>query len=369
MATLPPRFPDPSSSGAYDSILDLIGNTPLVRLNVLTKGLPATVYVKLDHFNLGGSSKDRIGLHILRDALAAGELDAAERIIETGQGNTSLGLALVATVTGHASTVIAKPDLSVQKLNLLRMLGADVIAGRLDVPADDPEHAWIIAEEQERENPGTWWPRQQEVAGNPAAHYLSTGPEIWTQTEGRVTHFVAAIATGGTVSGTGRYLRERRPDVEIIGTALDLPEKPWADSNLNKTFHRVAGYEDLEQDWPANIDLDVIDRLEARRKEDVIDFAFRLARSEGLLLGPSSVLSVEVALGLAAGAREGDVFVVFSADHARDYVSAEYDELWLRSHGLEHVAERWFGRHDADHALIEQPRAEQPPTDRPREDR
>lgn len=246
-------------------------------------------------------------------------------------------------LSGNSSRVIAKPDLSPQKLNLLRLLGADVVPGRLDVEKTSPEHAWLIAEQEEQADAGVWWPRQQSAAANPAAHYQSTGPEIWHQTEGRVTHFLAAIATGGTVSGTGRFLHERNADVQVIGTTFDLPERPWADTALNKTFHRAPGYEELEQDWPDNIELDVIDRLEARAKREVIDFAFHLARTEGLLLGPSSVLSVKVALELAAQGDPDDVFVVFSADHARDYTSAEYDEQWLRAHDFADIADRHFG--------------------------
>lgn len=343
MASIPQRFPDPAQSRVYDSVLDLIGNTPLVRLNVLTADLPGTVYVKLDHYNLGGSSKDRIGLNLIRDAVAAGDLAPGDRIIETGQGNTSIGLAVAGLLSGNTSRVIAKPDLSPQKLNLLRLLGADVIPGRLDVEKTDPEHAWLIAEQEEQADPAVWWPRQQSAPANPAAHYESTGPEIWHQTEGRVTHFVAAIATGGTVSGTGRFLHEQNPGVQVVGTTFDLPEKPWADAALNRVFHRLPGHEDLDQDWPDNVDLDIIDRLEARTKGDVIDFAFRLAREEGLLLGPSSVLSVKVALELAAQGGPDDVFVAFSADHARDYTSAEYDEGWLREHGFAELADRHFG--------------------------
>lgn len=339
---LPAMFP--AATGAvYESVLDLIGNTPLVRLNVVTAGLPATVYVKLDHTNIGGSSKDRIGLHIVREALAAGELDGITRIVETGQGNTSLGLALAGARLGLASTVVAKPDLSPQKLSLLRLLGVDVVPGRFDVPHDDPEHAWSVAEREQERDSATWWPRQQEVHSNPAAHYASTGPEVWAQTRGRVTHFVAAIATGGTVSGTGRFLREQNPDVELIATTFDLPEKPWADAALNRTFHRTPGWEDLEPDWSPNIDLGILSAIEARTKGEVIDFAFRLAREEGLLLGPSSVLSVLVALERAAKAGPDDVFVVFSADHARDYLLAEYDETWLRAHDFGDIADRWFG--------------------------
>ncbi len=343
MTAIPDRFPDPTQSRVYDSVLDLIGNTPLVRLNVLTDGIPGTVYVKLDHYNLGGSSKDRIGLHLVRNAVASGELSPGDRIIETGQGNTSIGLAVAGLLLGNSSTVIAKPDLSPQKLNLLRLLGAGVVPGRLDVEKSDPEHAWLIAEEHERADDSIWWPRQQSAHANPDAHYASTGPEIWHQTEGRVTHFLAAIATGGTVSGTGRFLHEQNADIQVIGTTFDLPQKPWADAALNKTFHRLPGYEDLEPDWPDNIDLHAIDRLEARTKSEVIDFGFELARTEGLLLGPSSVLSVKVALQLAAESGPDDVFVVFSADHARDYTGAEYDEDWLRAHDFADIADRHFG--------------------------
>ncbi|WP_197281032.1 PLP-dependent cysteine synthase family protein [Microbacterium sp. No. 7] len=335
-------YPDAALSRTYDSVLELIGNTPLVRLNVLTRGLPASVYVKLDHFNIGGSSKDRIAVNILREAVANGELQGGARIIETGQGNTSIALALAGVLTGHPSTVIAKPDLSPGKLNLLRLLGVDVIPGRFDVDKDDPEHAWSVAEREVAAHDDLWWSRQQSVRSNPAAHYASTGPELWHQTEGRITHFIAAIATGGTVSGTGRFLRERTPGIQVIGTTFDLPERPWADAALNKVFHRAPGHEELEQDWADNVDLEQLDALEARTKGEVIDFAFRLARTEGLLLGLSSVLSIKVALERAESANPGDVIVAFSADHARDYTAAEYDEQWLRTHDFGDIADRWF---------------------------
>lgn len=347
MASIPEQFPDPSLSRTYESILDLIGNTPLVRVNVLARDLPASVYVKLDHFNIGGSAKDRIALNMLRQASAAGELRPGDRIIETGQGNTSIALALAGVIGAHPSTVIAKPDLSPEKLNLLRMLGAETTPGKLDVDKSDPEHAWVIAERHLAEHDGLWWPRQHSTASNPDAHYASTGPELWHQTGGRITHFLAAVATGGTVSGTGRFLREQNPGVQVIGTTFDLPSKPWADAALNKVFHRAPGWEDLDPDWPENIDLEQIDALQARTKEEVIDFAFHVARTEGLLLGPSSVLSLKVALELAGSAHPGDVIVVYSADHARDYTSAEYNEQWLRTNDLGHVADRWFGSRPA----------------------
>lgn len=340
---LPAEFPDASRAQTYDSVLELIGNTPLVRLNHVTAGLPGTVYVKLDGFNLGGSSKDRIGLNIVREATAAGALHAGERIIEVGQGNTAIGLALVARLTGHPITFVERdePPVASTKTNLLRLLGAEIVPGRVDVPKDDPQHTKAIAEARERDEPDTWWSRQGSIAANPEAHLRSTGPEIWQQTAGRITHFLAAVATGGTISGTGAYLHERNPDVRVIGTAFDLPDKPVVDSALYRTFTQQPGYEELEQDWQDNVDLDVIDELQHASKAQAIDFGWRLAREEGVLVGITSALSIRLAVELAANVPEGSVIVAFSADSARDYLDAEYSLDWLREHGFSEIADRY----------------------------
>lgn len=338
MPQLPIAFPDPTRSQTYDSVLELIGNTPLVRLNRLTEGLPATVYVKLDSFNLGGSSKDRIGLNIVREAIASGELEPGGRIADTGAGNTAIGIALAGNATGHPSSSVPLPTLSPEKARLLEFLGVELLEGRPDVPRDDPEHWANVARARAASEPGGWWSHQEFNLDNPAAHIASTGPEIWHQTAGRVTHFLAQIATGGTVSGTGAFLHSQNPDVQVIAT--DFHGSMHSQSNLYEVAFQEPGYEQLEHDWPANIDLDVIDRFERREREEAILLGWRAAREEGLLIGLSSALSLRVALDLAATASEEDVFVVFSADSARDYVSREYHLDWLRENGYEGVADR-----------------------------
>ncbi len=338
MSKLPLAFPDPTRSQTYDSVLDLIGNTPLVRLNRLTEGLPATVYVKLDGFNLGGSSKDRIGLNIVREAIASGELQPGGRIADTGAGNTAIGIALAGAATGHPSSSVPLPSLSPEKEKLLEFLGVELLPGRPDVPRDDPRHWANVARARAASEPGGWWSHQEFNHDNPAAHIASTGPEIWHQTAGRVTHFLAQIATGGTVSGTGTFLHAQNPGIEVIAT--DFHGSMHSQSNLYRVAAKEPGYEHLEHDWPANIDLDVIDRFERREREEAILLGWRAAREEGLLIGLSSALSLRVALDLAAEASEDDVFVVFSADSARDYVSREYSLGWLRENDYGQLAER-----------------------------
>ncbi|MDR2564843.1 MAG: cysteine synthase family protein [Bifidobacteriaceae bacterium] len=335
-------FPDPDAAPTFESPFALVGNTPLVRLTkVLEPGTQAKVYVKLDQYNLGGSSKDRIGIGIIRDAIASGELPDGHRIIDFGAGNTAIGYALAGLATGHPVTIVANASLSPEKANLLRFLGAEIIPGRIDVPRDHPENWACVAERHADEDPSTWWARQESTPANPSAHFNSTGPEIWRQTDGQVTHFLAAIATGGTVSGTGRYLHERNPQVQVIAT--DFADGPNAKTNLFAVADKLDGWEELEHDWARNIDLDVIDRLSTRPRRDAIDFGWRLARTEGLLLGPSSTLSAAIAVELAAKAAPDAVFVVFSADSGRDYLSREYNADWLRANGHAEIADAYAG--------------------------
>lgn len=334
--TLPSVFPDTAAARVYDDAYELVGNTPLVRIRRLAPEVGASVYVKLDHFNLGGSSKDRIGLNMVRDAIAAGELREGQRIVDFGAGNTAVGYALAGLATGHPVTIVANPQLSPEKAQLLKFLGVDIVPGRSDVPADDPENWAAIAERYEQEDPSNWWARQESAPSNPRSHELSTGPEIWSQTQGRVTHFLAAIATGGTVSGTGRYLKSRNPAAQIIAT--DFEEKAAA-SNLRAHAEHTPGWETTPRDFSANIDLSVIDRLETRTKAEVISFGWRIARTEGLLLGPSSALSLLAALDLARTASPDDVIVSFAADSGRDYLTREYDVDWLRENGYGAIAD------------------------------
>lgn len=338
---LPLAFLDATLSRRYEGILDLVGNTPLVRVNRLTEGLPGEVYVKLDQYNIGGSSKDRIGVNIVREAIAAGELKPGDRIIDFGAGNTAIGYVLAGIATGHPVTIVASAALSPEKANLLRFLGADIIWGRNDVPRDDPEHWAAIAARYADEDPSTWWARQESTRSNPEAHIRSTGPELWHQTEGRITHFIAALATGGTASGNGRFLKAQNPAVTVIAT--DFAETPngRGDNNLGRVTGRAPGWEGLAKDWTANIDAGTIDRLEIRPKSEVIEYGWHVARTEGLALGPSSILSLKVAVELAAQVPEGSVIVSFSADSGRDYASREYNAQWLRDNDLGYIADRY----------------------------
>lgn len=337
-AALPERFPDAARARVYEDPLDLIGATPLVRINRLAPDLKAEIWVKLDQYNLGGSSKDRIGMNIVREAIASGELGPGQRIVDFGMGNTVIGLAIAGLATGHPVTLVAAPILTAEKRRFLELLGADFIPGRGDVPKDSPEHWEAVAARYEAEDPSHWWSRQGSNADNPAAHVASTGPEIWAQTDGRITQFIAAAMTGGTVTGTGRYLKSRKPDVEITATLFP----PIAQgTNILPVFNREPGWAELEHDWPINIDISVIDSIETRPQAEVIDFAWHVARTEGLVLGISSILSLLVAVERAKEARQGDVIVVFSADSGRDYLSREYSGAWLRENGFEAIAEKY----------------------------
>lgn len=335
---LPEKFPDATEARTYPNVLALIGNTPLVKLNALTAGLPADVYIKLDHYNAAGSSKDRIGLNIIREAKLSGTLAPGARIIDNGAGNTALGFAIVGALEGHPVTIVANKDLAPAKERLLRLYGAEILRGRPDVPFDNPENWEAIAARHADEDPNTWWSHQSANPTNPDAHYLSTGPEIWSQTDGKVTHFLAAIATGGTVSGTGRYLKDQNPAVQVIAT--DFVEGPNAHNGLGAAIAAAPDAPAVAA-WPANIDTALIDALELRTRHDVIDFGWKLARTEGLVLGLSSVLSVLVALDLARGARDGDVIVSFSADNGRDYLDQAYNPEWLRANNLGDIADKY----------------------------
>lgn len=331
-------IPTSTAPLAVHSLDGLIGNTPLLRLSRLDAGLPGEIYVKLDHFNIGGSAKDRIAAEIIRDAEASGELNPGDRIIDNGAGNTAIGFVLAGIAGGHPVTLVANPSLAEGKAELLRLLGAEIIWGRADVPFSDPQNWEAIAARHADEDPSTWWSHQSATAANPRAHYLGTGPEIWAQTEGRVSTFLAAIATGGTVSGTGRYLKERNPEVRVIAT--DFVQGPNFGTPLSDV---IAGRVPVPADpeWPHNIDTDLIDDLAFKNKAEAIELGWWLARTEGVVVGLTSALSLAVARDLAASARPGEVIVSFAADHGRDYLTREYNPQWLRANGLAEIADKY----------------------------
>ncbi|BCP52241.1 hypothetical protein K32_08580 [Kaistia sp. 32K] len=332
-------FPDVTAARTHETLFDLVGNTPLVRVNrLLSPEAKGRVYVKLDQFNIGGSSKDRIGINIVREARASGELKPGNRIVDFGAGNTAIGYALAGLVAGHPVTVVADTHLSPEKANYLKLLGAEILPGKADVAADHPDNWAVVAERYVNEDPNSWWARQGATPYNPQSHVHSTGPEIWHQTEGRITHFVAAIATGGTVSGTGSYLKGQNPDIRVIATNFT---KLAEATNLLPVFNRAPGHETLERNFPPNIDLDVIDEIRHLPAPDVIDFGWHVARTEGLFLGISSILSLKIALELAEQAHDEALIVSFSADSGRDYLTREYNAGWLRANDLGHIADKY----------------------------
>ncbi|WP_080792502.1 PLP-dependent cysteine synthase family protein [Corynebacterium pacaense] len=330
-----------SPSHTYDSILELVGNTPLVRLNRIAGDIPASIYVKLDHYNIGGSSKDRIGLRIVDGAVARGDLHPGGRIVDSGQGNTALGYALAAVNRGYRVSTVVTPAVQDNKVNLLRFLGARLLDGDYEVDQDDPRNPDNVALGEAGGQPNSWYAHQKENGDNPAAHYDTTGPELWDQTEGRITHFIAALATGGTASGTGTYLKERNSRVRVIGSLFDDSQHASGKTNLLPVFRRDPGWESLEHNWPRNINFDVIDDIVVGQRAEIIDLAWRVARTEGLVVGISTILSLKVALDIGARSSPDDVIVVFSADSGRDYLDREYNLGWLRGNGYGDIAEKY----------------------------
>ncbi|MET0975975.1 MAG: cysteine synthase family protein [Leifsonia sp.] len=305
------------------SVAALIGETPIVELGSLTAGLPGRVVVKLEGRNPGGSAKDRAALNIIRSAEASGELAPGATIVESSSGNTGIGLALVGLLTGHPVVIVHDSRISDEKKALLLAYGARLVEADWDALPHDPANPRAIAERITAETPGAWQSRQFDNPNNPDAHFLATGPEIWRQTAGLVTHFVASIGTGGTISGVGRYLREvsagRAERVRVIGanpvgsTYGGAPDGPIRIDGVGTRWPREW--------WPANVHPEVIDEIRTIPDHRVHATVRALALQEGLLLGPSSALAVATALEVAAEAAPGSIVVVISPDSGLNYLS------------------------------------------------
>jgi cystathionine beta-synthase len=313
----------------YDSLIELVGDTPLVRLHRVTAGIAAQVLAKVEYFNPGGSVKDRIALRMVEAAEESGELKRGGTIVEPTSGNTGVGLAIVAQSRGYTCVFVCPDKVSGDKINVLRAYGADVVVCPTAVPPEHPESYYSVSDRLARELPGGWKPNQYANDNNPLSHYLTTGPEIWGQTEGRVTHFVAGIGTGGTISGVGRYLKEVSGGrIMVVGAD---PEGSVYSGGSGRPYLVEGVGEDF---WPATYDRGICDRVVAVTDKDSFLMTRRLAREEALLVGGSCGMAVAAALSVAREAGPDDVVVVLLPDSGRGYLSKVFNDDWMADYGF-----------------------------------
>ena len=321
----------------YNNILDTIGNTPLVKINKIAKDIPALVLIKVETVNPGHSIKDRMALKMLEDAEKRGDISPGGTIIECTSGNTGMGLAIAAAVKGYRCIFTTSDKQSKEKVDLLKAMGAEVIVCPTNVMPEDPRSYYSVAERLSKEIPNSFWCNQYDNLSNRQAHYESTGPEIWEQTEGKVTHLVVGVGTGGTVSGTGRYLKEKNPDLQVWG--IDTY------GSVFKKYHETGEFDEKEiypyitegigEDiLPKNVDFSIIDHFEKVTDKDGALMARRLAREEGILLGYSAGSAFAGLLQLKDRLTKDDVVVVVIHDHGSRYVGKIFNDDWMRERGF-----------------------------------
>ncbi|RGC66216.1 putative cystathionine beta-synthase [Micromonospora sp. MW-13] len=313
----------------YDNVVELIGNTPLVRLRNVTEGIRATVLAKVEYLNPGGSVKDRIALRMVEDAEAAGILRPGGTIVEPTSGNTGVGLALVAQLKGYRCVFVCPDKVSQDKQDVLRAYGAEVVVCPTAVAPEDPRSYYNVSDRLAREIPGAWKPDQYSNPANPRSHYETTGPELWKQTGGGLTHFVAGVGTGGTISGIGRYLKEASDGrVRIVGAD---PEGSVYSGGTGRPYLVEGVGEDF---WPETYDRGITDEIVEVSDKASFEMTRRLAREEGLLVGGSCGMAVVAALEVARAAGPDDVVVVLLPDSGKGYLSKIFNDDWMARYGF-----------------------------------
>jgi len=317
-----------------NSVIDLVGNTPLVKLNRVTDGIAATVLVKVEYLNPGGSSKDRIATRIIDAAERDGLLKPGGTIVEPTSGNTGIGLALVAQQRGYRCVFVLPDKVGEEKRNVLLAYGAEIVVTPTAVAPDSPESYYSVSDRLAREIPGAFKPNQYANPNGPLSHYETTGPEIWRDTEGEITHFVAGVGTGGTISGVGKYLKEvSHGAVTIIGAD---PEGSVYSGGTGRPYLVEGVGEDF---WPEAYDGSVVDEIIASSDAESFDMTRRLAREEGLLVGGSSGMAVASALKAARRLPADAVMVILLPDGGRGYLNKIFSEKWMQSYGFTQVSD------------------------------
>ncbi len=320
-----------------NNILETIGNTPLVKLNRITKDIKATVLAKIETTNPGNSIKDRMALKMIEDAEKDGRLKPGGTIIEGTSGNTGMGLAIAAVIKGYKCIFTSTDKQSKEKFDALRAFGAEVIVCPTNVEPEDPRSYYSVSSRLEKEVPNSWKPNQYDNLSNSQAHYEQTGPEIWEQTEGKITHLVVGVGTGGTISGTARYLKEQNPKIQVLGIdTYGSVFKKYKETGIfdkNEIYPYIT--EGIGEDFlPQNVDFSLIDHFEKVTDKDAALMTRQIAMQEGIFAGNSTGSAVAGTLQMKDRFKEGDVVVIIFPDHGTRYLGKMYNEDWLRERGF-----------------------------------